>query len=45
MVIVNESEQYLKDQVVKNPQKYSELMKKLILEGLIKMLEPVVLVR
>jgi hypothetical protein len=31
MVIINESEQYLKEKVVKNTQKYSELMKKLIL--------------
>lgn len=43
--IVAESEIQLKEKVVNNRSEYTNLLRKLILEGLIRMLEPVVYVR
>lgn len=39
------SEIILKEKIIKNTEEYKKLMKKLIIEGLIKMLEPIVYIR
>lgn len=43
--VVAASEIILKEKIIKNTEEYKKLMKKLIIEGLIKMLEPIVYIR
>lgn len=43
--MVAQAELHLKNKIVSNKDQYKALMKKLIVEGMIKMLEPVILVR